>query len=319
MTRALDAIDSRNPQIGYLLLFAGMALVGVYVALSKPLTATFPVLLLAWLRFAIAAVAMLPWLAPRAGDAPLNAELVGTVFVQSLFGNFLFSILMLSGVARTSALAAGVVLSTIPAAVALLSWLVLRERLSSRTWLAVGLAVAGVAVLGWVRSADGGVPGGASSIGNLLLLGAVFCEATYVVLGKRLTASLSARRISALLNLWGLVLTTPFGLWQAIGFDFAQVEIGQWSLLVFYALSASMFSTWLWLAGLRHVPASHSAVFTAAMPLTAGIVAVMVLGEQAVAAHAIALGCTVAAIVLIASPAARRSPRVDSHDPGPNI
>ena len=45
----------------YLLLAGSMALVGTYVALSKPLTAALPVFLLAFLRFAIAAVAMLPW------------------------------------------------------------------------------------------------------------------------------------------------------------------------------------------------------------------------------------------------------------------
>ena len=39
-----------------------MVLTGSYVALSKPLVAALPVFLLAWLRFGIAAVAMLPWL-----------------------------------------------------------------------------------------------------------------------------------------------------------------------------------------------------------------------------------------------------------------
>ena len=38
-----------------------MALVGTYVALSKPLVAVIPVFALAFLRFAIASVAMLPW------------------------------------------------------------------------------------------------------------------------------------------------------------------------------------------------------------------------------------------------------------------
>src|SRR5690554_4034954 len=60
---------------GYLLLFAGMALVGAYVALSRPLVATVPIFLLAWMRFAIAAVAMLPWLRPGPTDAALGPEL----------------------------------------------------------------------------------------------------------------------------------------------------------------------------------------------------------------------------------------------------
>src|SRR5690606_10473604 len=122
----------------------------------------------------------------------------------------------------------------------------------------------------------------------------------YVILGKRLTASLSPKRISALLNLWGLVLMTPLGAWQATGFDFAAVGIADWGLLLFYALAASVVSTWLWLSGLRHVPASHSGVFTIAMPLAASIVAVAFLGERFGAAHLIALACAAGGIVLIA-------------------
>ena len=45
--------------------------------------------------------------------------------------------------------------------------------------------------------------------GYALLLAAAVCEASYVVIGKRLTAGVSPRRISALINLWGLVLVTP--------------------------------------------------------------------------------------------------------------
>ncbi|WP_225879012.1 DMT family transporter [Zeimonas arvi] len=295
---------------GYALLFSGMALVGTYVALSKPLTGTFPVFLLAWLRFAIAAVAMVPWLRREPGEVALDRGLAGTIFVQSLFGNFLFSILMLSGVSMTSAAAAGVILATLPAAVALLSWLVLRERLGPRTWVAVALAVGGVTVLTLARGGAG--QDAQSLVGNLLVLGCVFCEAVYVILGKRLTARLSARRISALLNLWGLALMTPLGLWQAAGFDFGAVGAGAWALLLFYALAASMISTWLWLSGLRHVPANHSGVFTIAMPLAASVVAIAFLGESPGPGHAVALVCAAVGIVLIAgAPPAVRRPEGD--------
>lgn len=296
---------------GYALLFSGMALVGTYVALSKPLTGAFPVFLLAWLRFAIAAVAMLPWLRRQPGEAALDRGLVGTIFVQSLFGNFLFSILMLTGVSMTSAAAAGVILATLPAAVALLSWTVLRERLGRRTWAAVALAIGGVTVLTLSRA--GADSGAQSVVGNLLVLGCVFCEAVYVILGKRLTAHLSAKRISALLNLWGLALMTPLGLWQAGGFAFGEVSAGIWALLLFYALAASMFSTWLWLSGLRHVPANHSGVFTIAMPLAASVVAAAFLGERLGPAHALAFACAAGGILLIAVPARAGSarPRAD--------
>ena len=53
---------ARAPWWAYASLGLSMTLVGSYVGLSKLLVAVFPVFLLAWLRFGIAAVAMLGWL-----------------------------------------------------------------------------------------------------------------------------------------------------------------------------------------------------------------------------------------------------------------
>ncbi|MEZ5658823.1 MAG: DMT family transporter [Burkholderiaceae bacterium] len=292
--------------LGYGLLFAGMALVGSYVALSKPLTAAIPVFLLAWLRFAIAVPAMLPWLRRVPGEPPLDKARLGTLFLQSLFGNFLFSICMLYGVSLTSASAAGLILSFMPAAVALLSWAVLRERMNARTWLAVALAVAGVAVLTLGRRHDAG---SASLLGNLLVLASVFCEATYVILGKRLTMTVSPRRISAIINLFGLVLMTPLAAVQALSFDFSSLGPSLWVLLIFYSLSASMFSTWLWLSGQRYVPASQSGVFTIAMPLAATTVGVLFLGEHFGWPHGLAFVLAAAGIALITTTAGRAPAR----------
>ena len=51
------------------------------------------------------------------------------------------------GVCMTSAVTAGVVMATIPAAVALMSWAFLGERISLRTWAAVVCAVLGVTLV----------------------------------------------------------------------------------------------------------------------------------------------------------------------------
>ncbi len=113
-----------------------------------------------------------------------------------------------------------------------------------------------------------------SLVGNLLLMGAVCCEASYVVIGKRLTGNVGAKRISSLVNLWGLALVTPLGLWQALGFDFASVSTGHWALLLFYSLAASMVTVWLWMTGLKHVPASSAGVFTVMLPVSAAAVGI---------------------------------------------
>ena len=157
---------------------------------------------------------MAHWVRRRgSGDAPLSRHDRVLLFWESFLGNFLFSICMLFGVMHSTALAAGVIMAAIPAVVALLSWAFLRERITTRVAVGIVFAVAGIALVSASRhdAADAG-----SLLGNALLFGAVVCEASYVVIGKKLTGSVSPRRISALVNLWGLALVTPLGLWQAL-------------------------------------------------------------------------------------------------------
>ena len=292
--------------LAYLSLAASMALVGSYVGLSRILVLAFPVLLLAWLRFAIAAVAMGSWLERAPGEAPLSRTDRRLLFWESFLGNFGFSICMLYGVAATSALAAGVVMAAIPAAVAVLSRLVLGEAIAPRVRWAIVLAVLGIALLALARAPDGSGAAGAPWWGYALLLGAVFCEASYVVIGKRLTAQVSPRRISALINLWGLALMTPLGLWQAWGFDFRAVTASTWGLLLFYSIAASVVTVWLWMRGLRQVPAAQAGVFTVCLPVSAAAVGVLLLGEPFGPAHAVAFALALAGLILATWPQRER-------------
>lgn len=294
------------PWLAYLSLAASMALVGSYVGLSKVLVLVFPIFLLAWLRFGIAAVAMLGWVRRSAAEAPLSRHDRWLLFFESFFGNFLFSICMLFGVALSSALAAGVIMAGIPAAVALMSRAFLKERIARRVMLGIACAVGGIALVSLTKNSDAGTST-SSLLGNLLLLGAVTCEASYVVMGKKLTGNVSPKRISALINLWGLALVTPLGVWQALRFDFGAVAAGAWWLLLFYSIAASMVTVWLWMTGLRHVPASSAGVFTVLLPVSAAAVGVFVLGERFSAAQAAAFGLALLGVVLATWPQTPRS------------
>lgn len=283
-----------------------MVLVGSYVALSKPLAATFPVLLLAWLRFGIAAVAMLPWLRRPPNEPAMSPAVRRLVFIESFLGNFLFSICMIYGVSLTSAVAAGVVMAAIPAAVALGSWWWLGERVTPRTWAAVGCAAAGITLMGAAKtsSTDTDLAGQAHAVlGYMLLFGAVLCEAAYAVIGKKLTGSLGAKRISAMINLWGLLLATPMGLWIALHFSFGSVRPALWALLVFYALAASIWSVWLWMTGLRTIAASQAGVFTVLLPVSATLTGVIALGERMGALELLALLIALVGVALATLPA----------------
>lgn len=304
-------LPAHPPLWAWLSLAASMAVVGSYVGLSKLLVLVFPVFLLAWLRFGIAAVAMAGWVRRQPGEAALTPHDRRLLFWESFLGNFLFSICMLYGVSMTSALAAGVTMAALPGVVALLSWAFLRERIAPRVLAGIACAVAGIALVSLSRHGPGESPPAVapSLLGNLMLVGAVVCEASYVVIGKRLTGNVSAKRISALVNLWGLALVTPFGLWQAWRFDFGAVSTAHWTGLVFYALAASMVTVWLWMTGLRHVPAAAAGVFTVLLPISAAAVGVAFLGERFSTVQALAFALALAGVVLATWPAGAGSRR----------
>jgi drug/metabolite transporter (DMT)-like permease len=288
----------------YACLALSMSLVGSYVALSKPLAAAIPVFLLAWLRFGIGGAAMLHWLRKPAGEPPLTARTKRLLFLESFLGNFLFSICMLYGVSLTTAVSAGVVMASIPSVVAVFSWIFLRERIGARTWAAIACAAAGMALLGLARPETDlrGTQAPQAWLGNLLVFGAVLCEAAYAVIGKKLTGSLGPKRITALINLWGLLLITPFGLYASLEFDFHSVRPGIWWLLAFYSVAASVWSVWLWMTGLKRVPAAQSGIFTVMLPVSAALVGVFALGEELATLQVVAFALAIAGVILATLP-----------------
>ncbi len=294
--------------LAYASLALSMTLVGVYVAMCKPLVAVIPVFLLAWMRFGIAALAMASWMKKPADEAPIDRRTRVFLFLESFLGNFLFSICMLYGVSMTSTVSAGVILSAIPATSALMGWYFLKEKMHTRMWLAVVLAATGLALLTLAKTPPP-TPDAASTqapvnmlLGNLLVFGAVLCESAFVVIGKRLSATISPKRIAAIINLNGFALSTPMGLYIAWQFDFTALSLSAWGLLVFYALAASVWMVWLWMTGLKTIPASQAGVFAVMLPLTTALIGILGFGESFSALQALAFGLALLSLLLATLP-----------------
>ncbi len=83
-----------------------------------------------------------------------------------------------------------------------------------------------------------------------------------------------------------------------------------WTLLVFYSLAASVWTVWLWMTGLRHVPASRAGVFTVMLPVAAAVVGVVFLGETVTGAQGASFALALLGIVLATWP--ESSTTVDS-------
>jgi drug/metabolite transporter (DMT)-like permease len=282
-----------------------MSLVGSYVALSKPLVAVFPCF--CWPGCALASAV---WPCGVAAQARRRTPIIKPhprlLFLESFLGNFLFSICMLFGVSMTTAVAAGVVMSSIPAVVAVLSWLFLRRAhrpaqhrrpLPARPWAS-----------GCFRCRKHPVNARAQTRVARMPLGqpaGVRCGGVRGGLrGHRQAPDRWAgpKRISAIINLWGFALVTPMGLCGRCASISRRARPAA-GLLLFYGLAASVWTVWLWMTGLKRVPASQAGVFTVMLPISAALVGVLFMGERLTAMQLLAFGIALLGLVLATLPA----------------
>jgi drug/metabolite transporter (DMT)-like permease len=71
---------------------------------------------------------------------------------------------------------------------------------------------------------------------------------------------------------------------------------------VFYALAASVWTVWLWMTGLKAVPAARAGVFTVLLPISAALVGVLVLGESLSGMQLVAFSVALLGVVLATLP-----------------
>lgn len=294
-----------TPTYAYLCLAGSMALVGANVAVGKLIVAEIPVFVFSGLRFAVACSALAPFalLANRRDSHRLRWNDWRDLFLQSFFGVFLFTVLMLYCVTMTSASSAGVIAGAIPAAIAILAWLFLGEHPSRRALLGIVLAVLGVIALNLGGALPHSDPsegaGGPEALGMLLVGGAVISEALFTIFAKRGSATVPPMRMVFYVNVFGLILVAPFAIWSGLAFEPAAVSTSAWFLAFYYALTGSVISFFLWYIGVKHVPAAQAGVFTAVLPLLAVSVSVIFLGETISVLLIFGMLCVISAVLLV--------------------
>lgn len=277
-------------------LMCAMTLTGANVPLAKAIVADIPLFAFLFFRFALASAALavlVPFEAgPRLRQMPASA--VRDVAAMSLVGMLGYSVLILEGVRRTSASDAGIITATLPAVVAVLSVAFMRERLALRQWGAVGLAVLGLILV----QAKAGPAAQATLAGNVLVVGAVLCEAGFVLIGKRLAPPYRPFRLALGANLAGLVLSLPLMLLEGKALALLALSPPMLLACVWYVLSASVIALWLWYSGLPQVPTWLAGLATAALPIAALALSVAFLGEVLGLSRVLGAALVLASIVV---------------------
>jgi drug/metabolite transporter (DMT)-like permease len=220
------------------------------------------------------------------------------LFFQAFAGNFLFSILLLYGLKLTSAAESGIMLGTVPVVIGLLSFLLLREPLNRNKGLALLIATVGVGVISSIGTLPSAGQGANPLLGDVFVFGAVIGEALWTILGKAVSGKVTPLTIASLTSFFGLILFSPFAVYQARGFNFATVAPLSWAAVVYYGLG-TVGAYILWYQGVAKVHASMAGVFTGVQPVSAVILSNLLLKEPLVWSYWVGIGSVLSAIVLM--------------------
>jgi drug/metabolite transporter (DMT)-like permease len=296
------AADWRLPPRACLAL--AMVTVGSTVVAGRVIAAGLPPFTATALRFALALPIFLLLMRLRGERLPRPGRRDAALLAfQALAGSVGYAVLLLAGMKLASAADAGIVAGSLPAVAALVAVVVLRERPGRALLAAVALASAGVAVLHL------GPPAATHSLaGNALVLGAVVCEALFILLNKQLRTPVPALALSTLMCGLGLAFTVLPAFAEAAWRQ--PVAPAALAGVVWYALVPTVLGYLLWYAGAERVSAAEASLYTGLLPVSAVALAAMALGEPISPSQLAGAGCVLAAIVTSAAPRRRRERRL---------
>ena len=194
----------------------------------------------------------------------------------------------------TSIASAAVLVTTSPVFIAVLGAVFLAERPSRRTAVAIGVAVAGAALIGLGEPADGAYPNPA--LGNALALGAAVLVSVYLLIGRAVR-----QRLGFVAYFWALnvaaAVTCLAGCWAA-GVSLA-LPLPAAGLAVAMGLGPGLLGHGSFVGALKYLPAALLGLLSLAEPILASLVALAWFGEVPPPVAVVGMAVVLAAIAAV--------------------
>lgn len=200
------------------------------------------------------------------------------LFLLSFFQPFLYFIFETAGLSRTSASLASLLIAIIPVIVLIVARIIIKEKISRKNIFGIILSFLGIFFL--VTGGKLEIPGESGTfIGNLMILGAVFSAAFYIVLGRNLGGEVSSFHLTASQIFYGALFFLPFFFLNLKSMNWAEIAPIALGALGFNTVCSTLGAFLLYNHGLTRLSAARASLFLNAVPLVTALTAWAVLGE----------------------------------------
>jgi drug/metabolite transporter (DMT)-like permease len=190
-------------------------------------------------------------------------------------GHFLYQYFFIGGLARTSVANSTLMLASTPVVIALVNAVLGHERIGPLHWVGAALSMAGI----YIVVGPGARLGGEHLTGDLMMVGAVCCWATYTIAAWRLMERHSPVGVTGISMIVGSVLYVLLVAGRVRSTDWSAVSVGTWFALAYSALFALCIAYTIWYAAVREIGSARTSAYSNLVPLVAMATAMAFLGE----------------------------------------
>ena len=233
-----NLINLSSMTIGYICALLAAILFGAVSTLGKPPLETLNPILVSSLVYIVVATALVPF---AHGTRIIHTRRDTLLLISiSISGAIIAPILFFSGLARTSASDASLLVTTEIAISVILASLIFRENLNLRKWIAISMVLSGIVIITISNDLEH-ITLPDLNIGNLMIVGAAIFWALDNNLSAIISSKLSASRLVQLKSIIGGSVLLGVTLVLQISFQMTFYQLLNIILLGSLGFGASLF------------------------------------------------------------------------------
>ncbi|AKG34385.1 DMT family transporter [Paenibacillus durus] len=266
----------KNTWLGSIYLALAASIWGGMYVVVKIVVAVIPPLELVWIRYLVAIAALLVIGLITRQQWRIHKRDFLLIIAIGVIGNAISIVAQETGTMLSSAQTGAIITSSTPAFMVIFAWLLLKERLTVKKGLSVGLATIGVFLIVGADHVDV-----SSKLGGIALLIAALTWALMSVLVKRVPGEYSQIVVTAYSILVALIVLTPFVLGRLHALPVSQLaHPAIWGGVLYLGIVSTAGGFLLWNRGLQMLNASSGGLFFFFQPVVGTLLGWLILGEN---------------------------------------
>lgn len=251
---------------------------GTFIS-GRMLAGHIPPYIAAFLRFATAATILLIVLYRQNRCLPtVPKRLFLPIFFLSLTGVFSYNILFFWGLESVDASRASVIIANNPVFIAVFASLIFRERLGLIKSIGVPISVFG-AVIAISKGDVAVLLGGGFGLGDLMISGCVISWVAFSLVGKAVIRHITPLTAITYASTMGALLLLPPAIMGGIFGTIGNYKFYDWANIAFLGIFGTALGFVWYYQGIEHIGATRAGLFINLVPISAIIMAFLILGE----------------------------------------